>query len=156
MKLIREPLFKGACGPMVHINGQMFPEFPIEFSLSWLNIVPVWEHQVPPHAHPHDQIFIFLGGDPKNFFDTDFELSFWYGEEGNRDKIVIDTPSLLYIPRGTLHAPMEWKKVDKPILYGMIYLGPVRTLSRGLPSPPVELKRYMPEEIKLLKMGKLP
>jgi hypothetical protein len=67
------------------------------------------------HAHDFDQFFVFLGGNPQDMKDFGAEVELSLGEEGGKQ--IIDSTSVVYIPGGMLHGPLNFKKVDKPIIF---------------------------------------
>jgi len=152
--IIREPLEKGMA-PMLHIcaedgcAGAAFPSFPVEVQL--LCITEPLEFPHPPHVHDADEIFFIFGSDPKNYYDFDAEIEIYLGEE--REKHIINTTSIVYIPKGLVHAPIAIKKVNKPIQWMHVLFAPKYDMSVGDVSqhPKHPRERYSPEEIKKMK-----
>jgi hypothetical protein len=72
----------------------------------------------PPHKHDYDEYLFFFGGDPLNMGDLGAEIEFALGEEW--EKHTITTPSIVYIPKGLLHCPLNIKRVDKPFFFGHV------------------------------------
>jgi hypothetical protein len=68
-----------------------------------------------PHTHPFDELWFFLGGDLSNTEDFDAEVEIYLGEEG--EKYVFKEATALEIPRGLVHCPLIFKKVNKPVLF---------------------------------------
>ncbi len=71
---------------------------------------------VNPHKHDYEEIFLFLGTDPKNPRDLGAEIEFWVGEGENLEKIVFNTSSSIYIPPGVAHFPQTWRNVKRPVM----------------------------------------
>ncbi len=69
-----------------------------------------------PHKHDYEEIFLFLGTDPKDPRDLGAEVEFWVGEGDKREKIVFNTSSSIYIPPGIAHFPQIWKNVRRPVM----------------------------------------
>jgi uncharacterized RmlC-like cupin family protein len=69
-----------------------------------------------PHKHDYEEIFLFLGTDPKNTSDLGAEVEFWLGEGEEREKVVFTTSSSIYIPPGVAHFPQVWKNVKRPVM----------------------------------------
>ena len=66
----------------------------------------------PTHKHPFDQ-WIYLIGESKNFVDFDADIEFTLG-----DKIIkIDYPCYIFVPKGTMHCPLDIKRVGKPFIF---------------------------------------
>lgn len=91
------------------------------FSLSWWPISEPFEMVSETHAHDFDQFLIFVGGDMKNMTDLGGEVELTLGENENElEKFVLTTATVVYIPAGLLHCPLNFKKVNdpnKPILF---------------------------------------
>ena len=125
-KLInREPFKKGSneevIEPMVHLNGEKDGEGAnITVSQSW--ITQPFRMIKTPHSHDHDQFLIFSGANPTDVKDFGAEAEICLGEKG--EKHVIDGPAVVHIPRGLMHGPLDFKRVDKPILFLDIFLAP--------------------------------
>ncbi len=69
----------------------------------------------------------FIGGNPMDFKDFGAEVEFVMGEEG--EKHIINTTTWVYIPKGLLHCPLTFTKVDKPIMFGHIMFTPTYELA---------------------------
>jgi hypothetical protein len=67
------------------------------------------------HAHDFDQIVCFIGGNPENMKEFGAEVEFSFGEEG--EKHIINTTTVVYMPKGLIHGPLIFTKVEKPILF---------------------------------------
>ena len=90
----------------------------------WI-VVPVLEPRMfmdKPHQHDFHQFFCFLGSDPEDIMRFDAEIEVYLGEEG--EKHIITTPTVLHIPPGLMHCPMEYKRVDKPVIHLDIFFAP--------------------------------
>jgi hypothetical protein len=55
----------------------------------------------------------FFGRD--NMAELDAEIEIGFGEE--QEIHTITTPASVYIPKGLIHCPLEFKRVGKPILF---------------------------------------
>jgi len=64
----------------------------------------------------HDHLFCFLGTNPDEPGDLGGEVEFWLGEGKDIDKVVVNTPSSVYVPEGLAMFPMIWRKVKRPII----------------------------------------
>jgi hypothetical protein len=95
-----------------------FPE--VKFSINWEVIEVPFVMEKAGHTHDWDQLLCFLGGNSNDFFDFGAEIEFFMGEEAER--YIINTTSLIYVPRGLVHGPLEFTKVNKPILFNNIVL----------------------------------
>ncbi len=75
-----------------------------------------------PHEHDYDQFLCFLGT-PENIRDFDAEVELSLGKEG--DKYKIDRPTIVHIPAGLTHTPINYKRITKPTLLVNITLSPI-------------------------------
>jgi len=67
------------------------------------------------HTHDFDEIFHFFGADTNDISDFQAVVEFHMGEE---DEIYrFDKPTIVYIPKGLVHAPIDIKVVKKPIVF---------------------------------------
>ena len=79
-----------------------------------------WE---TPHTHKYDEFLIFLGAElPDLCKSFDAEVDFWMGEE--LEKHTITSTTVIYIPKGLMHSPLNFRVIRKPILFHALYLGP--------------------------------
>ncbi len=156
--IIREPLEKGPLAQMIHIcaeedcRGAQFPSFPAEIT-SVLVTGPITMNP-KPHAHDYDQFLCFLGSNNNNLFEFDAEIEIVLGEEGETN--VINTTSILYVPKGLMHCPLIFKRIGKPVLFVHLCFSPTYTRSAGTMDghpPHRERKKYSPEEIVRLRKG---
>jgi hypothetical protein len=70
---------------------------------------------VSKHKHDYEEIFLFLGTDPKDPRDLGAEVEFWIGEGKDQEKIVFNTSSSIYVPPGVAHFPQIWRNVRRPV-----------------------------------------
>ena len=68
-----------------------------------------------PHAHDFVELLGFIGGDPTDIRDLGAEVEVCLGEDG--EKHVIDTATVVSIPAGLIHCPINIKNVKKPIVF---------------------------------------
>ena len=68
-----------------------------------------------PHTHDFDQFLHFFTGDSLHIAEFDAEVEFTLGEE--LEKHVITEPTVIHVPAGVLHGPLEFKRVDKPVVF---------------------------------------
>lgn len=107
-----------------------------------------WE---TPHTHKYDEFLIFLGAElPDLCKSFDAEIDFWMGEE--MEKHTITSTTIIYIPKGLMHSPLNFRAIRKPVLFHALYLGPSLDAER-LPNfdltkfdwgGPVNLKTFGP------------
>jgi len=154
--IIREPLEKGMA-PMLHICGEegclgaQFGNFPVEVQLLCITEPLAFPH--PAHAHDADEIFFIFGSNPLNYYDFDAEIEIHFGEEG--EKHIVDSTSIVYMPKGLVHGPIAITKVNKPFQWMHVLFTPKYDMTVGDVSqhPSHPRQKYSPEEIKKLKGG---
>jgi hypothetical protein len=79
-----------------------------------------WE---TPHIHKYDEFLMFLGAElPDLCKSFDAEIDFWMGAE--MEKHTITSTTIIYIPKGVLHSPLNFRAIRKPVLFHALYLGP--------------------------------
>ena len=78
-----------------------------------------------PHKHDADEYIFFLGGDPTNYKDLQAEIDFCLGWGEDQETFTINTATVIYIPKGLVHLPWNFKRIDKPIIVGHFLLAPV-------------------------------
>ena len=163
--IIREPIARGKSAPELHICGEThrfgeeycpgskFPGFPNEVTLFTVTEPCVVSAR---HSHNYDELLYFIGGNPLNFFEFGAEAELSLGEED--EKHIIDSTSIVYVPKGLMHCPINFKKVDKPVMFMHICASPAYTRSGGdlTTGHPVERAKYSPEEANKLRGRALP
>jgi len=108
-----------------------------------------WE---TPHIHKFDEFLIFLGAElPDLCSSFDAEIDLWMGEE--MEKHTITSTTVVFIPKGMQHAPLNFRAIRKPVLFHALYLGPSLDRERRVPDfdlttfdweGPVNLKTFGP------------
>jgi hypothetical protein len=119
--LIPAPIAPAQHGPPVPTLAFSAAKYGVD--AGWM-VVPVLEPRVmtdTPHKHDFHQFFCFLGSDPEDIRKFDAEIEVYLGEEG--EKHVITSPTVLHIPPGLVHCPMEYKRVGKPVIHLDMYFG---------------------------------
>jgi hypothetical protein len=76
-----------------------------------------------PHAHAVAEILYFIGGNPMNFKEFGAEVEFTIGEGKDAEVKVITKTTWVYVPSNVPHCPLNFKRVDKPIMFGHIMFG---------------------------------
>ena len=92
-------------------------------NMGWQVIVKPTFMEKAPHTHDCDEYFAILGGQlPDLFGSFDAEVELWMGPE--HEKHIITEPTFVFIPKGFLHCPLNFKRVTKPLMFQAIHLGP--------------------------------
>jgi len=77
-----------------------------------------------PHKHNCAEILYFIGGNPMNFKEFGAEVELVMGEGKDQETYIINSTTWVYVPRDLMHCPLDFKKVDKPIMFGHIMFAP--------------------------------
>ena len=75
-----------------------------------------------PHSHDFDEFLVLAGNDPAEPDEFEAEVEISMGEEGEISKI--NTPSVICLPKGMVHGPVNFTRVDKPVIFCSIRLAP--------------------------------
>ena len=100
-------------GPVFNFSGE--DDFQSDFSMFAIYVTKPNLMEAEPHSHEFDMYVIFCGGDPNNMEDLGAEIEFSFGEE--QEKHVITKPTVIYIPKETVHCPLNFVRVDKPVMF---------------------------------------
>ena len=128
--VVKEPrlLTEMAHHDFTAVSGITFPDevfldkHLVPDSDSWLDIMWIWEIPNPPdllgaHAHPFDELVLLIGSNPRNTKDFGgSEIEWFMGEGDEAERFVVDTTTLIYVPKGLVHGPMNFLKIDMPVL----------------------------------------
>lgn len=68
-----------------------------------------------PHTHDFDEIFHFFGAEAADISDFDAVVEVTMGEA--LEEHTITEPTIVYVPAGLVHAPINVKTVNKPIIF---------------------------------------
>jgi hypothetical protein len=97
----------------------------IQHRINWKYISQPVLLEKEPHTHDFDEFLCFLGPDPLNSSDFGAEIEFSLGQEG--EKHIITASSVICIPKGLIHCPLNFQKINKPIVFCNVYLAPEYT-----------------------------
>ena len=65
------------------------------------------------HQHDYDEVIAFFGTDPQNPHDLYAEAEVHIGDEVH----TITKSCLIFVPKGVPHAPINFKRIDRPIFH---------------------------------------
>jgi len=68
------------------------------------------------HSHQFEEVVTLFGTDPENPKDLCGEVEFWMGEE----KYMITQSCIIYVPKGIMHCPLIFHRVDRPIFHFIV------------------------------------
>ena len=128
----KEPIVQGKFGPRLIFFSRNYvgeKNFPI----LWNCITEPFEMVKDPHAHDFDQFLHFYGANSLNIKDFDAEVEIYLGEEG--EKHIITETTVLHIPKDTIHCPLTFKVVNKPVIFMNVALTPQYVMGSHQPPP---------------------
>ena len=109
-------------GQGADVGGANFP-VTTNFSVTMEAIHRAFVMTEKSHVHDDfDEILCFIGGNPMDFRDFGAEAELSLGEE--LEKHTITTTTFVYVPKGLIHCPIQFQRVDKPIIFSAISLAP--------------------------------
>lgn len=94
----------------------------IQPRLNWKYVSQPAQIVDKPHYHDFDEFLILTGCDPTNPDEFEAEVEISMGKEG--EKSVINTPAIICLPKGMVHGPVNFTRVDKPVIFCNVYLSP--------------------------------
>lgn len=107
--------------PRGHFNGiQSMPDARLNMGFDVILHETVMEF---PHFHNAvEEYLMFVGSDLVKFFDFDAEIELWLGEDPDKlEKYVITAPTIVRIPPGLWHGPINFKRVGKPVAFSAVF-----------------------------------
>ena len=120
---IKRPILPGKfCDRLVFFSRNYKAVGEKNYSVMWNCITEPFLMVENPHSHDFDQFLHFYGADPMNIGNFDAEVEISLGEEG--EKHIITEPTVLHLPAGMIHCPLEFKVVNKPIIFMTVALTP--------------------------------
>jgi len=115
---------------VVWLYGKDLKGFEVNFTWGFYSKCGTWNRGGESHVHPEEEMLVLVGLDPDkpDYLGAEIELAM--GK--NRERHIINTPTVAICPRGLPHLPIITRWVDKP--YSFI----VCVLSGEYASPWVE------------------
>lgn len=112
---VEEPLGRrGGYFPVVVTNGSRdFEGAPFSLRIHYIAEPGILIKE--PHVHDFEQFYMVLGANMGNVDEFGAEVHFSIGEEG--EKHIITKPTAVHLPAGMVHGPLEFVKVDKPLIF---------------------------------------
>jgi hypothetical protein len=93
---------------------------------NWIMKPPDKGSPAEEHDHEFDEYLGFIGTNPDDVFDLGGEIELWLGGE----KHIITESCVIFIPAGLKHAPIYFRRVDRPIWY--MATGPVNRYAKKI------------------------
>jgi len=119
--VVRRPVNIDKFGPEIRFSGE--EHYGSDFSLMFFHISKPVLMEDSPHSHDFDMYLYFLG--LNDMGDLGAEIEMGLGEE--QEIHTITTPASVYVPKGLIHCPLHFKRVDKPILFVHAVIAPKYT-----------------------------
>ena len=85
------------------------------FSMNCRYITKAYLMVAETHVHDFDQYLCFFGSSPNDVTDFDAEIEIYLGEE--KEKHIINSPTIVRVPAGLPHDPINIVKLNKPVLH---------------------------------------
>ena len=111
--VIKKPVATGGYGPEFIYTGEK--EYGSNFTIMFLRITEPTLMEEYAHSHDFAMYLYFMSYDPDNMGELGADIEIGLGPEREIHKIT--TPTTVYIPAGMVHCPLEFKRVDKPVLF---------------------------------------
>jgi hypothetical protein len=96
---------------MFFLDGLVVPEIPLRLMTAYFTGPWTEEETYKPHAHPHDEMLMFLGTDYSRPNELGGEIEFWFKD----DKYLLTRACAIFVPKMVQHAPMLPRRVDDPL-----------------------------------------
>jgi len=109
----------------LRVNSRLLSGIDCDFQFVVITPANVGPAPGPEHEtnkHDVDEYLFMIGGDPENMVDLGAEIELCLGEGQDQEKHIINTASVVYIPKGLAHLPMTFKRVDRPFIFGHLLL----------------------------------
>jgi hypothetical protein len=123
---VRKPIYEAGAGykgrqspTMTFMSGKQVPEANYYVELGWIYETPEPNPHIFEHVHDYDEIVLHWGGDPEVPQDLGGEIEFYIGGQ----PITFNTTTGIFIPAGTPHGPLTWKKFRFPHVEMAMMLG---------------------------------
>ncbi|MCX8032222.1 MAG: hypothetical protein N3B14_02340 [Thermoleophilia bacterium] len=96
--------------PLVYMSEKQVPESDVYVELGWIRDVPEGGPQGTEQVLDYDQILVFVGMDYKVPQVLGATVETYLGGQ----RVVFNTTTCLYIPKGTPFGPFTWEEFDRP------------------------------------------
>ena len=122
---------KGRTSPgMTLLSRQQVPEAKTYIEITWINDIPQSNPHSSEQVHDFDEVMIYWGKDSAKPQVLGGEIEIYIGGQ----LITFNTTTGIFIPKGTPHGPITWKKFEEPHLEMMMVLrtgGPLKEWGKG-------------------------
>jgi hypothetical protein len=111
--IIQKPVATGGFGPEFVYTGEK--DYNSNFTIMFLRITKPVLMEESAHFHDFDMYLYFMSFDPENMGELGADIDIGLGPEQEIHNITV--PTTVYIPKGMVHCPLNFKRVDKPVLF---------------------------------------
>jgi hypothetical protein len=91
----------------------------IPFSFYIEPIIAPTNMVIETYVHDFPDYLGFYGSNPLDIREFDAEIWLFLGAE--REKVVVTKPTYIVLPPGTMHGPILFRRIDKPIYFFHAY-----------------------------------
>jgi hypothetical protein len=123
---VRKPIYEAGPGvknrqspTMTFMSDKQVPGVPYYIELGWIYGMPEPNPSIHEHVHEYDEIVLHWGGNPEMPQVLGGEIEFYIGGQ----PITFNTTTGIFIPAGTPHGPLTWKKFEFPHIEMAMMLG---------------------------------
>ena len=95
----------------IFMDRDLVPESDKHVAVMRFQDVPHPNPFIKAHAHPYDEILMFMGHDPKDVEYLGAEIELYLGEE--MEMHLLATSTTIYLPKGLKHL-LKHRSVEKP------------------------------------------
>jgi hypothetical protein len=74
---------------------------------------------VESHKHDHDEVLAVFGTDTQNIHDLGGEMEVFL----NGERHVVNKSCLIFIPKGLMHGPIRFTRIERPVFHFAIHTG---------------------------------
>ena len=124
--LVRRPVYEAFGGvknrqspTMTFMSRRQVPGANYYIEIGWIYDIPEPNPSLHEHVHDFDEIVLHWGSDPYAPQVLGGEIEFYVGGQ----PITFNTTTAFYIPKGTRHGPVIWKKFQSPHIQMAMMLG---------------------------------
>jgi len=102
-----------------YISNDQIPGCNYHVSLGWIYGMPDPATHIYEHVHDYDEIVIHWGGDYRTPQVLGGEVEFYIGGQ----PVTFNTTTAIFLPGGTPHGPVTWKKFEFPHIQMALRIG---------------------------------
>jgi hypothetical protein len=123
---VSKPIYEAAPGvknrqspTMTLMSSRQVPEINYYIEMGWIYGIPEPNPHINEHVHDFDEIVLHWGGNYETPQVLGGEIEFYVGGQ----PITFNTTTGIFIPAGTSHGPLTWKKFEFPHIEMTLMLG---------------------------------